>query len=199
MTLLIAGLVLWTTTHLLRSLLPELRDTLQQTFGRLTKSIIALVILVSLLMMIHGFNNAAFISLWTVPPWAFYVNNLLMVLALYIYLTTATVPGTAFLFGSLKHPQLIGFQIWSVSHMLVNGDLAAMVFFGGLFVWAVVQWLLSSNAPSVADRALVDGTLVDRSSASITSAWGHLGAVVVVYAVICAVHVLFGRWPFAPA
>ena len=43
-----------------------------------------------------------------------------------------------------RHPQLIGFSLWAVAHLLVNGDLPSLVLFGGLLVWALVEMALES-------------------------------------------------------
>jgi hypothetical protein len=42
----------------------------------------------------------------------------------------------------VRHPQLTAIKAWSVSHLLVNGDLPSLVLFGGLLVWAVVSVIL---------------------------------------------------------
>jgi uncharacterized membrane protein len=41
-----------------------------------------------------------------------------------------------------RHPQLTGVIHWAVAHLLVNGDLASIVLFGGLLLWAVAAILL---------------------------------------------------------
>jgi uncharacterized membrane protein len=42
----------------------------------------------------------------------------------------------------VRHPQLTGFSIWAVAHLLVNGDTASFILFGGLLAWAIVEILL---------------------------------------------------------
>lgn len=186
MFLIIAGLILWTTTHLLRSLAPDLRQQLQNRFGNASKGLIAVMVLLSLVLMIMGYRSAVFTAVWAPPLWMTPINNALMFLALYMYLTTATKPGTAFVFGSLKNPQLTGFKVWAFAHLLVNGDIASILLFGGLLAWAVVQVITSRKVPS----------LVDRDSAKITSPWIHLGLVIVVFTAISFVHIWLGKWPF---
>lgn len=186
MVLLILGLIIWTAAHLLRSLAPDLRNTLHLKFGDGYKIIVGVVVLVSLVLMIIGYKNINFIALWDPPAWLTIVNNLLMFIALYIYFTTATVPGTAFVFGTLKNPQLIGFKVWAVAHLLVNGDLASLILFGGLLLWAVLQVVASNRTVS----------LVDRSTAPIKSPWIHVVLVVVVMFLISLIHTWLGKPPF---
>ena len=39
--------------------------------------------------------------------------------------------------GWLRHPMLTGVVVWAVAHLLVNGDVASLVLFGWLGLWAV--------------------------------------------------------------
>jgi len=187
MFLLIVGLIIWTIAHLLRSFAKDFRQSLQDKFGNGSKGIIALAIVASLVLMIIGYRGADVKLLWVAPVWMIYVNNILMILALYVYFTTATKPGTAFFMGSLKNPQLTGFKIWAVAHLLVNGDLASVVLFGGLLCWAVVEVIASKRTVS----------LVNRDKAPISSPWVHLVLVAAMFILIVALHSWAGRSPFA--
>ena len=51
-------------------------------------------------------------------------------------------PAIARLSARIRHPQLTGFKTWAVAHLLVNGDVASFVLFGGLLAWAVVAVIL---------------------------------------------------------
>jgi hypothetical protein len=46
----------------------------------------------------------------------------------------------------MRHPQLTGFKIWATAHLLVNGDLASVILFGGLLAWAVVTVIVINRA-----------------------------------------------------
>jgi len=186
MLLLIIGLVIWIAAHLLRSLAPQLRKNLQDRLGSASKGLMTIIILLSLGLIVAGYKSAGFVPVWTPPLWMTHINNALMIIATYMYFTTATKPGTAFLFGSLKNPQLTGFKVWAFGHLLVNGDLASMVLFGGLLAWAVVQVIAAKRAPS----------LVDRDTAKITSPWVHLALVVAAFAAFTFIHTWAGVWPF---
>ena len=41
--------------------------------------------------------------------------------------------------GVIRHPQLTAVKLWAVAHLLVNGDSASLLLFGGLLVWAVLE------------------------------------------------------------
>lgn len=185
--LLILGLGLWSGAHLFRALRPDARAALTDRFGPASKGIMALIILASLGLMILGYRAAPLVPIWSPPAFFTHINNLLMLIALFMYLTTATQPGTPLVFGNLKNPQLTGFKVWAAAHLLVNGDLAAILLFGGLLAWAVVEVIVGKRVPAATSR----------DSAPISSPWVHLGLVVVVYAVVAALHTWAGRWPFA--
>ena len=42
----------------------------------------------------------------------------------------------------VRHPQLTGLGLWSIGHLLSNGDSRSLVLFGGLGFWALVEMLL---------------------------------------------------------
>ena len=185
MILMILGLLLWTALHFFRVYAPEARARMTERMGEASKGPFALGILAALLMMIFGYRAALFTPVWY-PPEAFtLLNNALVLLAFYIYLTTATKPGTAWVFGNLRNPQLVGFSIWAVAHLLVNGDLASIVLFGGLLLWALGE--IAFSRP--------DDSLVDRSKAKITSPVVHAGVVLGVYIAVALIHAWVGPMP----
>ncbi len=50
------------------------------------------------------------------------INNLLMLVAFYFYAASAAKGAKIWLGTKVRHPQLTGFSIWAVAHLLVNGD-----------------------------------------------------------------------------
>lgn len=186
MILLILGLILWTALHLYRSVMPDHRAALQERMGSAAKGVIAGGIVVSVVLMVVGYRWADFIPVWTPPSFLTGINNLLMVFALYVYLITATKPGTAWVMGNIRNPQLTGFKIWAVAHLLVNGDLASVLLFGGLLAWAVAEVVFSKRVVS----------LVNRDDAKVTSPVVHFGITIAAVAVIAGIHTWLGVWPF---
>jgi len=60
----------------------------------------------------------------------------LLVLLAFWFFALSMVPGK--LSAKVRHKQLTGVKLWATGHLLANGDLAAMLLFGGLLAWAVV-------------------------------------------------------------
>lgn len=181
MTLLIIGVVLWIVGHLWRRFLPGVYASV----GKAGYGISGAIIVLSLFLMYLGYSSAAYTHVWVLPPFVHQLNNILVVFAFYTYFASATPKGTVWLIGNLRHPQLTGFKIWAVAHLLVNGDLASIILFGGLLFWAVVEVILINR----------QGEKFDRSKAKVKSRWGHLAIVVVALVVVSAIHLWAGVNP----
>lgn len=177
--ILVLGLILWVAAHYFKRLMPDARAAM----GDKGKGLIAILLLLSLVLIIWGYRGADFIPVWSPPSFMVHINNLLMLVAVFIYGMSAT---TGRLRGKLRHPQLTAVKIWAVAHLLVNGDLASIVLFGTMLVWAGGSVALINRAgpwdrPAPGD-AKKDVLLVVIS--------------LVVFAVMVGVHIWLGVWPF---
>ncbi|MGB3408915.1 MAG: NnrU family protein [Jannaschia sp.] len=132
MTLIIIGLLLWSGAHFFKRLAPRLR----QRMGDKAKGLVAVGSVLGIVAMVIGYRGAAFIPVWDPPAFLVHVNNLLMVLAFYLF-GVGAAKGT--LSARIRHPQLTAVKTWAVAHLLVNGDLASLVLFGGMLTWAIVS------------------------------------------------------------
>jgi uncharacterized membrane protein len=185
MTILLLGIVLWCGAHAFKRAAPGLRADLTERLGAgPAKGFFAVLIGLSLVLMILGFRAAPFTPLYTPASWAVHVNNLLML-------------GAVALFGMghskgrarawLRHPMLTGVMVWAVAHLLVNGDYASLLLFGGLGLWAALE-VVMINAKAGPWQRPAPGSLA-----------GDLRLVVitlVIYAGIAGIHVWLGYWPF---
>jgi uncharacterized membrane protein len=177
--MLILGLILWVAAHYFKRLMPDARAAM----GDKGKGLVAVLLLVSLVLIIWGYLGAAFIPVWTPPSFMVHINNLLMLVAVFVYGMSAT---TGRLRGKMRHPQLTAVKIWAVAHLLVNGDLASILLFGTMLAWAVGSVILINRAgswerPAPGD-AKKDVLLVVIS--------------LVMFAVMVGVHIWLGVWPF---
>jgi uncharacterized membrane protein len=114
-----------------------------------------------------------------------HLNNLLMLLAVFVIDARYF---NSFVRHRLRHPMLTGVKIWALAHLLVNGDLASIVLFGGMLGWAVVAMIGSNRRdgewqrPPAGDRA---GLIK------------HVVFAAVIFAVIIGIHgPLLGVYPF---
>ncbi len=139
MTLLILGLVLWTAAHLFRRLAPARRAAM----GDPAKGLVTVAVLGSVVLMVLGYRGAEIVELWYPPAWLRHVNNLLMLLAVYLFAASGVKTAIT---RAIRHPQLTAVKTWAVAHLLVNGDAASVVLFGGLLAWAVVAVIAINRA-----------------------------------------------------
>lgn len=142
MTLLLAGLALWIAAHWFKRLAPRKREAM----GDAGKGAVALAIVAALVLMIWGYKTADFIHVWGPPAFFTHINNLVMLLAFWIYGSSAAKGAKAWPAYQIRHPQLVAVSFWSLAHLLVNGDLASMILFGTLLIWSGVSILLINRA-----------------------------------------------------
>ena len=180
---LILGLALWVGAHAFRRAAPDARAKM----GEAGKGLVAVLVVASVALMVIGYRSAPVVPLWNLPGFAVHLNNLLMVLAFYLYAASAAKGAKIWLGRVIRHPQLTAVQVWAVAHLLVNGDLASLVLFGGLGLWAAVSVVLINRAEGpwrVPARAPLRKEIV------------ALAVTAVVVAVVMAIHTWLGVRPF---
>lgn len=133
MLVLVLGVVLWSFSHLMKRVTPGLRAALPGQTGQLLVTVLAITAIV---LMVIGYRAAEVTVLWNPPGFLRYINNLLMLVAVYL-VTLGFARGV--LRSRLRHPMLTAVMLFSVAHLLVRGDLASVVLFGGLLAWALVD------------------------------------------------------------
>lgn len=139
MIILILGVALWSATHLFKRLAPEQRASL----GDRGKGLVALGVFGGLVLMVIGYRMAEGPVWWGRSSALVGINNLLMVLAFYLF---AASGAKSWLTTKIRHPQLTAVKVWALAHLLVNGDLASFILFGGLLAWAVTEVILINRA-----------------------------------------------------
>ena len=176
MGLLIAGVLLWTGAHLFKRIAPGPRAAM----GNAGKAVIAVVLLVSIWMMTKGYQAADGAVFWGRHPMTVGINNLLMLLSVYMFAASGMKTALA---RKMRHPMLGAVKVWALAHLLVNGDVPSFILFGGLLAWAVIEMIVINKAqpewvrPDPAPK-----------SKEIAAAVGS----VVVYGLIVAVHYWLG-------
>jgi len=183
MNLILAGLSLWTAAHYFKRLAPARRASLGDR-GRLLATF---GILGGVVLMVLGYRVADFTPVWNPPGFMIHVNNTLMLLSLWVFGSSAAKGAKAWPANKIRHPQLTGFKIWTLAHLLVNGDLASIVLFGGLLAWAVGAVILINRAEPEWTAPATAGTATYVRLAVIS---------LVLFALVAALHIWLGVWPF---
>lgn len=142
MTFLILGVALWWATHLFKRVAPDARARM----GEAGKGVVAVLLVLSVVLMYVGYDPASGPIWWSRNSALVGINNLLMLGAVFLYAADGM---RAPIVGKMRHPQLTGFKLWATAHLLVNGDLASFILFGGLLAWAVVEVIVINRAQPV--------------------------------------------------
>ncbi|MGJ7041134.1 putative membrane protein [Shinella sp. BE166] len=140
MTLLIAGLVLFIVTHLIRPFAPGLRDAGIAALGKPAwMALHGIVSLASLVLIAYGFvearaNGGA--MLYYPPTFMAHIALTLMLIAS-ICLVAGFLPA-GHIRTKLKFPILVAIKIWALAHLLANGESYSVLLFVTILAWAVI-------------------------------------------------------------
>jgi uncharacterized membrane protein len=161
--------------------------------------------------LIHSAKQAPYIELWPPMVWTYAVTVGLMPIAALVFgagllqpnpfsiafVATAYNPDKPGVVAITRHPLLWGLSLWGLAHVPANGDLAALIMFGGLGsfgllgMWAVEtrkrktlgeeQWQKLAGSTSVIPFAAIlsgrarwptdRGTLVGSAVGLAVAAW----------------------------
>ena len=120
MNMIIAGVLIWSIVHLMKSVTPGLRGSIQGAIGEGPhKGLVAILILTSVGLMIFGWRSTNAEFVYDAPTWGRHLNMLLMLVAVYLI---AIAQGKSRIKQWIRHPMLTGVLIWAIGHLLANGD-----------------------------------------------------------------------------
>lgn len=181
---LVLGLALFIGIHSV-SAQTDLRQGLVRRFGEgAFKGAYALVALAGLALIVLGYHKIQLMpgkspQLWSPPAWGRHATMALM-LPVFPLLIATYLPGR--ITAVVRHPMVTAVKLWGAAHLLVRGDAASLLLFGGLLAWAV------------ADRI----SLARREAAGlVTVRSGPVRNDVVAVVVGLAAYLVFVRWGHA--
>ncbi|MBB3189660.1 NnrU family protein [Halomonas cerina] len=154
MTLMILGLVIFLGVHSVRIVADDWRTAQIERLGLTPwKALYALASLVGLVLAIWGYGQMRLdpLFIWT-PPVALRHLVALLMIPSFVLLVAAYVPRNH-LKVKLGHPMILGVKLWAFSHLLANGRLGDIVFFGAFLVWAVFDFRAARRRPRPAPPA----------------------------------------------
>ena len=184
MTVLVLGLTLWWSAHLTKRLAPALRASLTERLGDRSNGVFALAILASVVLMVIGYRGAETSYLWTKTAALVGINNLLVLLGFYMFAASgAKLRVTRF----IRHPQLVGFSLWALAHILVNGDIVSLMLFAGLLTWAVFEMVIITAQ---------DGPYEPPAPAPVRKEVTGIIAALGLFAIVAGIHIWLGYNPF---
>ena len=180
MTYIILGLTLWTLAHVWKRIAPAHRAG----FGDKGKAIVAVLSIIAIVLMVIGYRGADGAVFWGRSPMLTGINNLLMLLSFYLF---AAAGAKTRITKAVRHPMLTAVIVWSVAHLLVNGDQESILLFGGMAMWAALEIILINGIQGA--RTAYHAVPVKKEATAIV-------ATIVVFTVVAVIHMLVGPNPF---
>lgn len=205
-----------------------LRGTIVGRIGeRPYLGLFSLLSLVGMIWMVRAYGHADGVWLWSPPVALRWAAPPLVLVAFVFVVVGLTTPSPTAAGGEsrldqaepaqgvlrvTRHPFLWGVALWALTHLLLNGDSAALVLFGSLLVLALAgpllidakrrrafgpQWqrfaAVTSNVPFAAILAGRNSLRIDEIGG------GRLAAAVVLWAAMIAAHPWLFSVPALPS
>ncbi len=133
--LLFFAVVLFAVIHLIPAF-PSLKARLKDRLGKAYGMLFAAGSIVSLVLIVLGWQMADRTQVYDSPAWGFSANLALSFVAFLLI--------GVFLFRGkarqvLRLPLAMAVVLWSTGHLLANGDKASIILFGGLLAYGAIH------------------------------------------------------------
>ena len=146
MTRLVIGVLLWSLVHFVPALAADFKSSMIRRYGEYPyKGAFIVVMIASLYLIISGWSSLTPVepevlaAIYTAPEWGGHAAAVLVLIGFILFL--APYPPNN-IKRMMRHPQLLGFICWGAGHLLAVGTARAIVFFGGLSLWALIEIFL---------------------------------------------------------
>jgi uncharacterized membrane protein len=185
------GVLLWSVIHLFPGVKSDFKKNMLNKYGEYPyKGAFTLLMIVAIYLIITGWQSTSPVApdvlpdLYAVPEWGGLASVVLVLIGFILFLAPYPPNNVR---RMMRHPQLIGMVAWGLGHLLAVGTERAILLFGGLAVWSVIEivvlnrrdgdWIRPDKAPLKKDLTLV------------------LFSVLVYMAFLYSHHLLFGGTP----
>lgn len=135
MTLLALGVALFAVCHLTLAL-PEAKAALRRRLGKFYGPGFGVVSLLPLLLIVLGWRGAPLEIVYDAPSWG---RMATFILVLFAFLCLGVFLFRGKLRQKLRLPLAWGVVFWSIGHLCANGDVASLILFGGMLLYALVH------------------------------------------------------------
>jgi uncharacterized membrane protein len=140
MLLLIIGLAMWSGLHFIPAIAISFRAQLIDQLGNTKyRLIFSVLVVASIVAMVFGWRSIEPVTIYTSPVWSAPVTSLFVLLAFILF---SAAHSQSNIKRVIRHPQLTGLVIWSIGHLLSNGDNRSLILFGTLGLWAIAEMIM---------------------------------------------------------
>lgn len=171
------GLAVFVAVHLLSSVVPSACTSLKGAIGENAfRGAYSLLVLGGIVMIVIGWRSSIPVVVYAPPVWGTSVAFFLMLVSVFLFGASHAKTNIK---RYVRHPQLTSVLVWSIAHLLSNGDIRSLTLFGTLGLWALIE------IPLINRR---EGTWEKPERASMRSEVIGATISVVVYLVLIALH-----------
>ena len=128
-----------------------LRDRAIAVLGKgAYRAMFSIVSLAAVVWLVMAYKDAPYVATWGIPEWWKPIAIVLMLPAFLLAVIGLTTPNPTSvgqegrvarspegIVRVTRHPFLIGVGLWAMVHLIANGDVASLIFFGALAVTAL--------------------------------------------------------------
>lgn len=176
MDLLLLGLFLWSVVHFIPSMAQPIKKGWINLMGENGyKATFSLLIALSLVLIVYGWRHTIPSHIYS-PVVSKPIVILLMVVA-FILFGASKHPSR--INHWLRHPQLSGLVLWSIAHLLANGDSRSVTLFTWMAVWAILEMIFISRR---------EGEWVKKSVPSVPKELRGVAISLVIFVVAAVIH-----------
>ncbi len=151
MTILILGLLIFLGVHSIVIFAPKFREKYRNSSLMSWKVIYGIISVIGFILIIIGYGEARLnpIHIYTTPFWLRHVAFALMI-PFFIMFLMPYLAGPFFskIYKFIPHPQLMSVKLWASVHLLVNGNLADLILFGAILIWAILDTIALKKLPA---------------------------------------------------
>ena len=152
------AMLVFVGSHFVMSSLPVRTPVIRKIGEQKFKGAYSLVSLAAMYWVVSAYMDAPVVEYWQ-PHTAFKHLSLSFMLIAFILIIAALTSiksaedtdGPRGIYRVTRHPMMWGIALWSFLHVLANDDLAALIFFGGFTVLALVGTAQVDRRKALAD------------------------------------------------
>lgn len=137
--------------HFLLSSPPVRQPVASRVGERVFVGFYSVLMVAAFVWMVAAFRAAPFVPLWSLPPAAHLIPVVVMPFACLLLVGSLTARNPTMVMQSFarsgdpapgllkvtRHPMMWAIGLWALAHLIVNGEAAAVLLFGGLAVLAL--------------------------------------------------------------
>lgn len=135
--MLVLGILLWAFTHFFVALAVDTRKQVITSIGlNPYKGLFSLTLVLALVLIVMGWKAMPGDMLYLPIAGMNHLTMLLMPFAVILFIAARAPTDIK---QVIRHPQLTSVKLWAVAHLLSNGETRAVILFGGMLAWAVIE------------------------------------------------------------